>query len=89
MPEVPRLIAVWIALMGLLALTVGASFLPLGPVLPFVSFGIAAAKAGLIVWFFMEMRREDALARLAVAAGFVWLSLMFILIATDVSTRGG
>jgi cytochrome c oxidase subunit 4 len=89
MQELPRLVLVWIALMGLLALTIGASFLPLGPVLPLVSYGIAAAKTALVFWFFMEMRREDGLARLAALTGFVWLTLLFVLISADVVTRSG
>ncbi|WP_207095083.1 cytochrome C oxidase subunit IV family protein [Novosphingobium sp. PY1] len=87
MSDVLRLLLVWGALMGLLALTIGASFLPLGPVLPFISYGIAAAKTALVFWFFMEMRREDNLARLAALTGFVWLALLFVLISADVVTR--
>jgi len=82
-----RLVAVWAALMLLLAATAGASFLPLGPAKPFVAYAIAAAKAGLVLWFFMEMRREDGLVRLAAAAGFVWLLFLLVLTASDMLTR--
>lgn len=84
MAEVPRLVLVWLALLGL---TIGASLLPLGPMLPFVSYGIAVAKTALVYWFFMEMRREDALARLATLTGFVWLALLLTLSAADALTR--
>ena len=87
-PAALRLIAVWAALMVLLALTIGATFLSLGPLLPAVSFGIAFMKAGLVLWFFMEMRREDGLARIAAAAGFVWISILLILTAVDGLSRG-
>lgn len=83
-----RVLAVWVGLVALLALTVAASFAPLGPVLPFVSYGIAVAKAGLVVWFFMEMRGERGLHRLALGAGFLWALFLFTLLAADPLTRG-
>jgi cytochrome c oxidase subunit 4 len=86
--SVARLCLVWVALLGLLALTIGASFLPLGPVLPFVSYAIAAAKAGLVLWFFMELKQDRGLGRIAVAAGFLWLTFLLTLVAADVLSRG-
>lgn len=83
-----RLVLVWLALLALLAATIGASFLPLGPLLPLVSYGIAAAKAGLVLWFFMEMRSEGGLARLAAVAGFAWLAFLMIMLVADFATRG-
>ena len=71
----------------LLALTIGASFAPLGPVLPFVSYSIAIAKTALIVWLFMEMKTRDGLERLAFATGFVWLFFLFTLTFVDELTR--
>ena len=60
----------WAVLLALLALTIAASFALLGPALPFVSYGIAAAKTALIVWIFMEMRARDGLQRLALGREF-------------------
>lgn len=85
--SVARLCLVWLGLLGLLALTIAISFLPLGPVMPFVSYAIAAAKTGLVVWFFMELHDDTGLDRLALAAGFVWLTFLFTLLTTDVLTR--
>ena len=87
MRDIPRLVLVWLALIALLALTMGTSALPLGSVLPFVTYGIAIAKAALVFWFFMEMRQEDALARLAALTGFVWLLVLFTLSASDFLSR--
>lgn len=78
----------WAALVALLALTIGASFAPLGPVLPFVSYAIAVAKAGIVLWLFMEMKTRDGLQRLALGAGFVWLLFLFVLSFADNLTRG-
>ena len=65
-----------------------AAHLPLGPVKPWTAYAIACAKAALILWFFMEMRREKAIARLAMLAAALWLLLMLTLSASDYLTRG-
>ena len=83
-----RLWLVWGALMALLALTLGAAFLPLGPAKPWIGYGIAAAKAALVLVFFMDLRREGGLARLATLAAFAWLAILLSLVAADVATRG-
>jgi cytochrome c oxidase subunit 4 len=82
-----RILLVWLGLVVLLALTVGASFAPLGPVLPFVSYAIAAAKAGLVLWFFMELRGESGIHRLALFAGFACLMVLLTLMSADPLTR--
>jgi cytochrome c oxidase subunit 4 len=78
----------WIALIALLALTIAASFAPLGRVLPYVSYGIAIAKTVIVVWIFMELRIRDGLQRLALAAGVLWLAMLFVLLFADIQTRG-
>ncbi|HEX6962267.1 MAG TPA: cytochrome C oxidase subunit IV family protein [Lacipirellula sp.] len=87
MKNVRAILCTWAALLMLLALTIGASFAPLGPVLPFVSYSIAIAKTALIVWLFMEMKTRDGLQRLAFATGFVWLFFLFTLTFVDELTR--
>ena len=88
MKAVRTILFAWAALLALLALTIAASFAPLGPVLPFVSYGIAVAKTAIVVWIFMELRVRDGLQRLGLAAGFVWLAILFMLLFADVLTRG-
>ena len=82
-----RTLVVWLALMILLAITAGGAFLPLGPGNVVLAYGVAVAKAGLIVWFFMEMRQENGIARLAAAAAFLWLAILLTLSAADYLTR--
>ena len=86
--EVRRLAFTFAALLVLLALTVGLSFVPLGNASPAAGFGIAAAKTALIVWFFMGFRGEGWRVRLAVLAGAVWLALLLGLTTLDLGTRG-
>lgn len=81
------ILVAWGALLALLALTVAASFAPLGRVLPFVSYAIAIAKAAIVVWLFMELRVRDGLQRIALATGFLWLAILFLLLFADVLTR--
>jgi cytochrome c oxidase subunit 4 len=87
MKNVRSILYAWVALLVLLALTIGASFAPLGPVLPYVSYTIAILKTALIVWLFMEMKTRDGLQRLAFAVGFVWLLFLLVLSFADVLTR--
>ena len=82
------ILVAWGALLALLALTIAASFAPLGRVLPYVSYGIALAKTAVVVWIFMELRARDGLQRIALAAGFAWLAILFVLLFADNLTRG-
>jgi cytochrome c oxidase subunit 4 len=78
---------VWAALLALLALTVGSAYVPMGAFNTVTNLGIAAAKAGLVAVFFMGLRRPDPLLRLAAAAAFFWLLIMFALTLSDFLTR--
>jgi len=84
-----RLLASWAALLILLALTVGAAFLPIGGAKPWIALLIAAAKAAIILWFFMELRQDDGIGRLAGFAAFLWLAMLLLLSAADYVTRAG
>lgn len=86
--SVRPLILTWAALMALLGLTVGATFLPLGPFMPLVNLGIAFAKTALIFWVFMHLRELGGLPRLAAAGALAWLAILFLLMAADYLFRG-
>jgi len=87
MKAVRIILVAWIALLALLALTIAASFAPLGRALPFVSYAIAIAKTAIVVWIFMELRLRDGLQRIALATGFAWLAILLILLFADELTR--
>ena len=78
---------VWLALLTLLAITVSASFLPLGLGNGIVSMGVVASKAFLIMYFFMKLQSSSALLRLAALAGLLWLIFGFSLTFSDYLTR--
>ena len=80
-------ITVYIALMILLVLTVGAAFIDLGPLNLVVAMAIAITKAVLIVLFFMHIRYAGPLSRLFAVIGFFWLMILFVQTLTDYITR--
>jgi cytochrome c oxidase subunit 4 len=80
-------VLVYLVLLGLLVLTMAATFVPLGPFRPVVSIGIAVVKTGFIVWVFMHLREVTPMVRLFAAAALFWLALLFGLGLTDWLTR--
>ncbi len=82
-----RLAIVWLALMGLLALTVAGSFTVTGAASAAVSFGVAIAKVALIFWFFMQLRTEKGLIRVFAVGAIAWLGILLTLVTIDKVTR--
>ena len=76
------------ALLGLLALTVGAAYVNLGPFNTIVAMSISLAKAALVVVMFMEIRGRGPVIWVALATGFFFLGIMFALAMSDFLTRG-
>ncbi len=81
-------ILTWIALLVLLAITCGSSFVSMGRWNVVVNFGVAVLKALLVVLIFMHVGTGRPVIRLVAAAGFLWLALLFGLSATDFGVRG-
>lgn len=86
-PPVNNYVKVWAALMLLLALTLGSSFIALHGFNSAVNLAVACAKAALVGVFFMRLRRGDALIRLAAAAAVLWILILVSLGLADVLTR--
>jgi cytochrome c oxidase subunit 4 len=78
---------VWLALMALLAATVGSAYVPLGIFNSIINMLIAAIKVSLVLLFFMQVKSSSATIRLVSGAGLFWLVLMFSLTASDYLTR--
>lgn len=81
------IVTVYALLMGLLAVTIGATYLPLGNFKPVVNLGIAVLKTGLIVWVFMHLREVTPMVRLFAAAALFWLALLIGIGLSDWLTR--
>jgi len=52
-----------------------------------VSFGVAAAKAALIFWFFMQLRTEKGLIRVFAVGAIAWLAILLTMLTIDNVTR--
>ena len=80
--------AVFGGLLLLTATTVGVAFLDLGYLNNVVALAVAATKATLVVWFFMEVRQAQPLTKLTVVAGLVWLAILLVFLGSDYISRG-
>lgn len=78
---------VWLALLLLLAATVGSAYVPLGAFNTAINYIIAAGKAALVFIFFMHLNRSPASVRLAAMTGLFWLTFLFSLTFSDYLTR--
>ncbi len=77
----------WIALIVLLALTLGSAFIPMGMGNGVVNLGIAVMKALIVAVFFMHLRHASGLLRLAAGLAIFMLSLLVVLSGADYATR--
>jgi cytochrome c oxidase subunit 4 len=86
-PSIPQYLAVYVALMVLLILTVGASFIDLGRFNTTLALIIAIVKAVLIILIFMHVRYQPRLMWFFAGAGFLWLGILITLSNSDYLTR--
>jgi cytochrome c oxidase subunit IV len=82
------LYVVYGCLLGLMFLTLGAAYIDLGPANFPVAMGIATAKMGLILVYFMHVRYSSTLIRVFSVAAFFWLVILVIGMLNDYFTRG-
>lgn len=80
-------LGVWVALMVLLAITVGAAFIHMGPLNLTVALLIAFVKTALVILVFMHVKVSSRLVKIFVVASFVWLGIMFVFTFADYTTR--
>jgi cytochrome c oxidase subunit 4 len=80
----------WLVFVGLLAmtaLTVLASFVPLGIWHTPVALAIAGAKTTLVLLFFMHLLHSSRLTWVVALSGLLWLAILIILTMSDYVTR--
>jgi cytochrome c oxidase subunit 4 len=77
----------WLALLALMGTSLGSAYLPLGTGNLAAGVAIATTKTGLVVWWFMALRRASAMTRIAAAVGLAMLLVLMLLGATDYATR--
>ena len=81
-------VAVFAALVVLTLVTVGVSYVDLGPASVVVALSIAFTKAVLVVLFFMHLRESSGVIWVVAGGGFFWLAILIGLTMSDVMTRG-
>lgn len=81
------LLMVLMALFALTALTVGASTLNLGALNVWIALVIAAAKASLVLLFFMHLKYEAMVLKLSFLATFGFLAIIIGFIFLDIAFR--
>jgi cytochrome c oxidase subunit 4 len=75
-------------LLLLLMVTVGAAYVPLGPLNFPIAMTIAATKAVLIVLFFMHALHSHRFVFVICVASLLWLAIMMALTLADYHSRG-
>jgi cytochrome c oxidase subunit IV len=88
-PLVPRQLyyRVFVALLGLTLLTVGVAFIDLGLLNTVIALTIAAAKALLVLLYFMHLRYSSGLTWIVLGAGMFWVILLLTITLSDYLTR--
>jgi cytochrome c oxidase subunit 4 len=80
-------VGVFVALLVLTAVTVGAARVDLGPFNTPVALGIAVGKAVLVILFFMHVKYGPRLNALVIAAAVFWLFHLVVGTAADYYAR--
>jgi cytochrome c oxidase subunit IV len=80
-------VAVYVALLVLLAATVGAAYINIEPFNFALTMVIAVAKAAMILMIFMHVRYSDRLTWVFSTAAFLWLGILIALTLNDYFTR--
>ena len=78
---------VWLALLAMIAISIAVAYLPLGRWGFSLDVSIYAFAALLVGSASMGLDRAPTLNRLAAAAGFVFVFVMFTITACDLYTR--
>ena len=80
-------ITIFLSLMVLTAVTVGAAFVDLGIFNFAVAMLIAGFKASLVIWYFMHVKYASKLTKLTVATGLFFLAILLGLFLVDYGSK--
>ena len=80
-------VTIFLALMVLTGVTVGAAFVDLGSFNFPVAMLIAVFKASLVVWYFMHVKYQSHLTKLTVATGLFFLAILLGMSLIDYVSR--
>lgn len=80
-------VTIFMALMVLTGVTVGAAFVDLGSFNFPVAMLIAVFKASLVVWYFMHVKYQSHLTKLTVATGLFFLAILLGMMLIDYTSK--
>lgn len=86
-PPIGLYLRIYVYLLVLLAVTVGAAYVHLGPLNIVVALVIASIKAWLVVMNFMHLRDSPRLNWIVAAGSFLWLVILIVGLLMDYVTR--
>jgi cytochrome c oxidase subunit 4 len=78
---------VFVALLGLMAATIGMAYIDLEPFNLAIALTIATLKGILIVLIFMHVYHSSGVVKLFVGAGFFWLIILYLFTFSDFLVR--
>jgi cytochrome c oxidase subunit 4 len=76
------------ALVVLTGITVGAAYMPLGPLTVPVAIGIAVVKAALVVLYFMALKYDNPVNALTFTIGTIFVVVFIGITMLDTAFRG-
>jgi cytochrome c oxidase subunit 4 len=80
-------VLIWLALLILTALTIGAAELQMGKWSMLANLLIASTKAGLVLWFFMHLKYEPRLFKLLLLVPIGTITIILGLTFLDIWFR--
>ena len=80
-------VGVALALILLTGATIAVSYLPVGRLHGALALGFATAKALLVLFFFMNVRRSGALTKITIVVALFWLAILVVGTMDDYLTR--
>jgi cytochrome c oxidase subunit 4 len=80
-------ITIFLLLMVMTGVTVGAAYVDLGALNLPVAVAIACFKATIVILYFMHVKYSSKIVKLTAATGFFFLIILFGITITDYMTR--
>jgi cytochrome c oxidase subunit 4 len=80
-------VTIFLALMVMTGVTVGAAFVNLGWFNFPLAMIIACFKASLVIWYFMHVKYQSRLTKLTVATGLFFLTILLGMMLIDYSSK--
>lgn len=87
LPPTANTLTIFVILAGLALLALFIGFSDIGPLKVLANLACAVVQAGVLAYFFMDLKQSDKLTWLCVLAAFFFTGLQFLFTLTDYLTR--